>query len=134
MGEIIPLVSNSYNQYDLEFKAKLIYSYLLKIKLNFIYDLEFKAKLIYSYLLKIKLNFINDNNICGSLDFYDVDCSNLKKVLKFISCKSAIKMDFASSFVTINDKIIEKNISLVMEKCNNDYIKESLQKIKDSIF
>lgn len=112
MGEIIPLVSNSYNQYDLEFKAKLIYS----------------------YLLKIKLNFINDNNICGSLDFYDVDCSNLKKVLKFISCKSAIKMDFASSFVTINDKIIEKNISLVMEKCNNDYIKESLQKIKDSIF
>ncbi|MGC8572775.1 MAG: hypothetical protein C0171_04375 [Caldisphaera sp.] len=111
MGELIPLVSESNNQDDLEFKAKLIYS----------------------YLLKIKLSHINDYNICDSIDFYSVNCSSLKNVLKFISCKSAIKMNLMSSYVNINNKIIEKNISLVMERCNNDFIRESLQKIKDSL-
>ncbi|AFZ70051.1 hypothetical protein Calag_0271 [Caldisphaera lagunensis DSM 15908] len=92
-------------------------------------NINLNAKLIFSSLFKIKTSYLDKYEFCDQFNSQSIDCSNLKKVIEFISCKSAIKLSYMKSSISLYDQTIKKNIESVLNNCNNDYIKESLKNI-----
>ncbi len=89
-------------------------------------NINYNAKLIYSSLLKIKTRNLDNHDFCNQFNFQSLDCSNLKKVVEFISCESAIKLSSISSSINLDNQIIKKSIEQVLNNCNNNYIRDSL--------
>jgi hypothetical protein len=99
---------------------------IIKNDVNKHNEFDIRVKFVYSYLLNIKSGLINKNHFCDDFNWNNIDCSNIRKVIEWIACKSALEIYPDNYYIHIEDKTIIRSINEALNKCENDFIREAL--------